>query len=211
MNNGLFDPVIVSFVFTPLTVTGAVLFAFWWRQIRDCRAELDAPGLLLTLAVRATPEARRNWGQAMLAELETVHGGLARWRFALGCARVALFPPPGETLLQPAERSPVFGMLSVALPPLGLPFIYFAAVILEAIGGSPFTQSSRWSNPDAVMIMVKTLVLLTLGCLVAGVPFGLAGWLRRERMRWLSAMGLILSVCIFAYFLTAMRFLSGGD
>ncbi|MDX2042599.1 MAG: hypothetical protein SF097_15365 [Acidobacteriota bacterium] len=210
MNNGLFDPVIVSFVFTPLTVTGAVLFALWWRQIRDCRAELDAPGLLLTLAVRATPEARRNWGQAMLAELETVQGRLARWSFALGGARVALFPPSGETLLQPAGRSPIFGMLSVALPPLGLPFIYFVAVLIEAIGGNPLT-SSHWSNPDAMMIVVKILVLLTLGSLVAGVPFGLAGWLRRERMRWLSAMGLILSVCIFAYFLSAMRFLSGGD
>lgn len=98
MSNGLFDPVIVSFMFAPLAVTGAVLFALWWRQIRH-----------------------------------------------------------------------------------------------------------------AMMIVVKIFVLLTLGCLVAGVPLGLAGWLRRKRMRWLSAMGVTLSICIFAYFLTVMHFLSGGD
>lgn len=210
MNNGLLDPAIVSFVFTPLVVTSAMLFALWWRQIRGLRAELDAPGLLLTSSVRAMPKARQQWGEAMLAELGQIHGGFARWRFALGCARVALFPPTAETLLQPAGRSPIFGILSVALPPLGLPFIYFVAALIEAIGGSPLT-SSHWSNPDAVMIVVKILLLLTLGCLVAGAPLGLAGWLRRERMRRLSAMGMILSVCIFAYFLTVMHFLSGGD
>lgn len=87
MSNGLFDPVIVSFVFAPLAVTGAALFALWWRQIRCLRAELDAPWLLLTSAVQALPKMRQDWGAAMLAELETVQSGLARWRFALGCAR----------------------------------------------------------------------------------------------------------------------------
>jgi len=207
MNNGLLDPVIVSFVFTPLVVSSAMLFALWWRQIRGLRAKLDAPGLLLTSAVRAMPKARQQWGEAMLAELGQIHGRLARWHFALGCARVALFPPTAETLLQPAGRSPIFGMLSVALPPLGLPFIYFAAALFESIG----LTSSHWSNSEAVMIVVKILLLLTLGCLVAGVPLGLAGWLRRERMPRLSAIGVISSICIFAYFLTVMHFLSGGE
>lgn len=210
MNNGLLSPGIVSFVFTPLIVTVVLLAALWWRQIRRRRAELDAPGLLLASAVQALPKVRFDWGAAMLAELETIHSKLARWRFALSCVRVALFPPSAEMLLQPVGRNPRCGLLSVALPPLGLPFVYFATLLIEAIGGSPLT-SSRWDNPDLVMVVVKIILLLTLGCLVAGLPLGLAGWLRHERLRWLSVTGMISSACIFAYFLTVMHFLSGGD
>ncbi len=211
MKNGLLDPEIVSFVFTPLVVTALILFALWRRRMRNSRAGLDAPGLLLATAVSALPAAHMDWGAAMLAELETIHGRLARWRFALSCVRVALFPPSSETLLQPAGRNPLFGMLAVTLPPLGLPMIYCAAVIVETIGGSPLTQTSRWSNPDVVMVVVKIIILLTVGCLAAGLPLGLAGWLRHERLRWLSALGMISSACIFAYFLTVMHFLAGGD
>ncbi len=110
MNNGLRDPAIVSFVFTPLLVTSAILLALWWKRMHSSRAGLDAPGLLLASAVRAIPERRIDWGAAMSAELAQVHGWLARWLFALGCMRVALFPPPSPALLQTAGRNPVFGM-----------------------------------------------------------------------------------------------------
>jgi len=53
MNNGLLDPVIISFVFAPLIVTSAILFALWWKRMQCHRAMLDAPGLLLASAVRA--------------------------------------------------------------------------------------------------------------------------------------------------------------
>jgi hypothetical protein len=64
MNNGLLDPAIVSFVFTPLVVTSAILFALWWKRMQSSRAVLDAPGLLLASAVPAMPAARREWGVA---------------------------------------------------------------------------------------------------------------------------------------------------
>ena len=97
------------------------------------------------------------------------------------------------------------GLLSVTLPPLGLPILYFATVIVESIGGSPYT-SSRWSNPPAVMAVVKIFLLTTVGCLVAGAPLGVAGWLRRERMRWLTVLGMALSAGTLGYFLTVMHF-----
>jgi hypothetical protein len=153
MNNGLLDPVMVSFVFTPLMVTGVILWAAWWKQ----RHATD---------------------------------GILR---------------------SSAERTPTFGILAVGLPPLALPFIYCAAVIVEGIGGSPLTQTSQWSYPEAVIIVMKVIMLATVCCMVAGVPLGLAGWWRRERMRWLSALGMISSACILIYFLTVMHFLSGGD
>jgi len=54
---------------------------------------MDWPTLLLTSAVRRMPAERDEWGAAMLAELAQLQQPFARWRFALGCARVAVFPP----------------------------------------------------------------------------------------------------------------------
>jgi hypothetical protein len=215
MKNGLFDIGIVSFVFTPLAVTAALLLCICRNRINDIRATLpmlDTPGLLLTAAVPQMPEERREWGAAMAAELSQIHGLASRWWFALGCVRVALFPPRRDGVLRHAVagQSPVCGMLAVAAPPLGLPFIYLAAVIAEAVGGSPFTQSSNWSNPDAVIEVVGIIVKLTLLCLLAGLPLGLAGLLRRERLRWLSAMGMLSSLCVIGYFAIVMRFFAGG-
>jgi hypothetical protein len=48
----------------------------------------DIPRLLLTVAVRRMPVERREWGEAMLAELAQLQNKSTRWRFALGCARV---------------------------------------------------------------------------------------------------------------------------
>ncbi|HKQ78773.1 MAG TPA: hypothetical protein VJ810_34060 [Blastocatellia bacterium] len=215
MKDGLFDIGVVSFVFAPLALTVTVLMRVWRNRINDIRATmpmLDAPGLLLTAAVRHMPEEGREWGAAMMAELSQVQGLASRWRFALGCARVALFPPRGVGRLRHSQLSPspFCGALAVALPPLGLPFIYFAAVIVEAIGGSPFTQSSQWSNPDAVIGVVKIIVTVTILCLLAGLPLGLAGLLRRERPRWLSALGILSSLCVIGYFMLVMHFVAGG-
>jgi hypothetical protein len=212
MKNGLGDIAIVSFVFTPLVVTVAVLLFIWWVRTRDSGSTLDRPARLLAATVRLLPEERRDWGAAMLAELSHLESSSARWWFALGCIRVTLFPPHHDGVLQHAAagRSPGCGMLAVTLPPMGLPFIYFTTLIVEAIGGSPFTQSSRWSDPDAVIAVVSIIVKLTVFCLLAGVPLGLAGLLRRERLRRLSVMGMISSLCIISYFIVVMHFTAGG-
>jgi hypothetical protein len=215
MNNGLLNPAIISFVFAPLVVTVALLLSIWWKQITSNRAALpalDTPGLALASAVRQLPEERRDWGAAMLAELGEIRRRRSRWWFALNCARVALFPPRGAGLPRHSStgKGPVCGMLAVALPPLGLPFIYLATVIVEAIGGSPFTQSSRWNDPDAVMAVVRVIIIFTLFCLLAGLPLGLAGVLRRERLRRLSVMGMFLSAGIIGYFMAVMSFVAVG-
>jgi len=60
----------------------------------------DIPRLLLTVAVRRMPVERREWGEAMLAELAQLQNTSTRWRFALGCSRVAMFPPRRGGVLQ---------------------------------------------------------------------------------------------------------------
>jgi hypothetical protein len=52
------------------------------------------PEQWLRVAVRWLPEERAEWGAAMMGELEEVEPA-ERWGFALGCTRVALFPPSG--------------------------------------------------------------------------------------------------------------------
>jgi hypothetical protein len=53
----------------------------------------DAPRRFLAAASALTPASRRDWGRAMLAELDQVTGRRSRWQFALGAAYVALLPP----------------------------------------------------------------------------------------------------------------------
>ncbi|HEY6400624.1 MAG TPA: hypothetical protein VI479_04405 [Blastocatellia bacterium] len=61
---------------------------------------MNGPRSLLAVAVRMMPADRREWGAAMLAELAHLQNPFTRWRFALGCARVALFAPRKGGALQ---------------------------------------------------------------------------------------------------------------
>src|SRR5512142_3553224 len=54
----------------------------------------DAPARLLGWAVGLLAEQRQEWGQAMIGELDRLHGRARRWRFALGCVAAAVSMPP---------------------------------------------------------------------------------------------------------------------
>jgi hypothetical protein len=137
------------------------------------------------------------WGVAMVGELAAVTGRIARWRFALGCARAALFLPNAGPALG-GERRPMCGLLAATAPPLALPFIYVAAVVIEAAGPAP-------------AVIVRMLAISTMATLVAGVPLGLASRWRQESLPHLTTWGIASSVGTSAYFLLAMRWLAGGD
>jgi hypothetical protein len=201
MTNGLLDPTILAFAFTPLVVSVVCVVCVVTLAFRhedgDRGGEKDAPASVLAWAVGAMPQARKEWGIAMLAELAAVPGSVARWSFALSCARAVLFLPGAETA-RATDRRPVLGLLAVTLPPLALPFIYFAAAILEVVGGGP-------------MAIVKVLIVSTMAGLVAGVPLGLASRWRRERIPRLTTWGIASSVFALGYFLIGMQWLAGGD
>jgi hypothetical protein len=86
-----------------------VALGIWWASTRARRSTVDWPGQLLAAAVRRLPADRRDWGAAMTAELAQLRDPWARRRFALGCARVALFPPRG------ARPLAVVGVLAVVV------------------------------------------------------------------------------------------------
>jgi hypothetical protein len=54
---------------------------------------IDAPARIVTIATNRLPAHRREWGQAMIAELTEIPGRARRWQFTLGVLRVVLFPP----------------------------------------------------------------------------------------------------------------------
>jgi hypothetical protein len=203
---GLLDPGILAFALTPLIVSVACAVMLVFRHAHE-----DVPTRVLAWAVSAMPQARKEWGIAMLAELAAVPGRAARWRFALSCARAALFmmlflprpetprdeTPRAETAWASGRR-PVLGLLAVTLPPLALPFIYIAAAIFDAVGGGP-------------MPLVKLLVVTTMAALVSGVPLGLASRWRRERLPHLSTWGIASSAATLGYFVLGMQWLAGAD
>ena len=81
---------------TPWTVAAWLLWRAWWRRAGAELSVLDGPALLLAAASATLPADRRDWGTAMTAELAQVQDPAARWRFAAGCARAAVFPPGGN-------------------------------------------------------------------------------------------------------------------
>jgi hypothetical protein len=198
VTNGLLDPRIVAFAFTPVLVSVATAITLLRRQAsRDIDRGMDGPASLLACAVRAMPKARKDWGDAMLGELAAVPAGVARWRFALSCVRAALFLPSVGPARR-GERRPLLGLFAVTAPPLALPFIYIAAVVIEATGAAP-------------AVIVRVLVVSTMAALIAGVPFGLASRWRQESIPRLTTWGIASSAATCTYFLIGMRWLAGGD
>jgi hypothetical protein len=90
-----------SFVIASLVLSGLGTVAAWalwfaWRRRAALDSQPDAPARLLALAVATLPQARRDWGAAMTAELSSIAAHAARWRFAAGSTRAALLLPAGE-------------------------------------------------------------------------------------------------------------------
>ena len=81
---------------TPWMIAAWLLWRAWWRRAGARLSELDGPARLLATAAATLPADRRDWGTAMTAELTQVQDRAARWRFAAGGARAAVFPPGGD-------------------------------------------------------------------------------------------------------------------
>jgi hypothetical protein len=81
---------------TPFMIAARLLWRACWRQAGARLSALDGPAWLLAAAAATLPPDRRDWGAAMAAELAQVRDRAARWRFAAGCARAAVFPPGGS-------------------------------------------------------------------------------------------------------------------
>lgn len=191
----LFELPILFFIFAPLvlTVASVCLFA-WWKSRSPQRR--DAAERMLAAAVHNMPADRTEWGRAMLAELEQIEGSWARFWFALGCARVAAFPPGSGRC----------GLLAVVLPLVALPLLYVVAVTADVLV-HVHDPTSNYFMPAG---LIGASLLMTVGLLVSGLPLGLAGWYRRERHVWLCALGPCLSVFLLGYLWLFLYFFAIG-
>jgi hypothetical protein len=89
-----------------LLILVIIAVGLFWRR---ATADSDLPARIVAAAADRLPAHRREWGQAMLAELTGVHGSVRRWQFAAGALRVVLFPPPRHR-----HRVLVVGMAALA-------------------------------------------------------------------------------------------------
>ncbi len=126
----------------------------------------DISRLLLTIAARRMPEERRDWGAAMLAELGQIHDPASRWRFALGCTRVALFPPRKGGLLQ-TMRNLTMKNITTNLGAAAL--ISFILVLPFAILES-LNQTITKQNALGLILLFGVLWLLPTAFIVILVP-----------------------------------------
>jgi hypothetical protein len=141
-------------------VAAWLLWRAWWRQAGVRLSALDGPGRLLAAAAATLPAGRRDWGEAMAAELAQVpvQERAARWRFAAGCARAAVFPPGGSRVAVGvagvAVAATAAGSLATgAVLPAGR---VFAPTFVGVVGGLATLAVARshragWAWPGAAI------------------------------------------------------------
>jgi hypothetical protein len=84
------------------------------------------------MAVRALPASRREWGEAMQAELATIDGSWARRRYALGCTRAVATVPEARRAAGPPFGATLFGAV-VLLLALGIDGAIVQAEVLALV------------------------------------------------------------------------------
>ena len=91
---------------------------------------------------------------------------------------------------------PVCGILSVALTPVAWLGAAIGALVLESVVDTPEGVSMSEYVPWAPRIVV----IGVSACVVAGVGFALIALARRERPRWLPALGLLTTILLVGLF-----------
>ena len=159
-------------------VAAWLVWRAWWRQAGVRLSALDGPGRLLAAAAATLPAGRRDWGEAMAAELAQVQERGARWRFAAGCARAAVFPPGGSRVAVGVAGVAVAATAAAALAtgavlPAGR---VFAPTFVGVVGGLATLAVARshragWAWPGAV---VTGLGLAGVAACIAATGYYLA-------------------------------------
>jgi hypothetical protein len=133
----------------------------------------DRPARLLGLATGFLGPGRAEWGRAMAAELAQVHGRLARWRFALGCA--------GGTMLVPPRRGESGRMVLVL-------------VTAGAAGCAGLVCYGLARYPGMVAGPRTWLILAVFAAVLAGFTLAAAALARRGAAGFGLAAGLAVAV-----------------
>ena len=157
----------------PWMVTAWLLWWAWRTEAASSSTTMDPPARLLAMAIATLPEGRRDWGAAMVAELAQVRDHSGRWRFAVGCARVAIFPPRSNR--SPVAVAAALGGGAVilagftvgeAFPPLRV----FAMTFVTLIGAAAVVTVARsrpLTRPTSGPLVVAAGIIGVASCIAA--------------------------------------------
>jgi hypothetical protein len=109
---------------------------------------IDAPARIVTVATNRLPAHRREWGQAMIAELTEIPGRARRWQFTLGVLRVVLFSPSRHRnrALVVAVAALMVAVVATGVAAEEVPSLsVFVAVLSLLLGG--YTTAVTWRSP----------------------------------------------------------------
>jgi hypothetical protein len=173
--------------------------------------KIDGPERLLAVAVRLSPRERRDWCGAMLAELAQLEHSPTRWRFALGCAHAALFPPRKEALMnnmiktittRPAVAALV-GLL-LALPiSLLLPIAVFEIEPFHSVLKHLFTEADGVRmNTLSQIVLIGSFALLPVALIISVTP--IVQNFRTGKSVLTNPMNLLLSAALFLFIATVV-------
>jgi hypothetical protein len=154
------------------------------------RPDGDPPARVLGWAVGLLGGERREWGQAMIGELDRLEGRGRRWRFALGCLAAAVIMPPwgrsaaalGALMAVAASGAALFAYAHLHYRLRTDGWTWVGAVILllflvgYVLGGSVLLRRPGVAGPGLVGGVVVAAAWLVAG----GVTFD----------RWLNSYGL---------------------
>ncbi|MBM7785617.1 hypothetical protein [Tenggerimyces flavus] len=176
---GLYPQLLIAAVViaAPWFVAIRLVWRRWWTRTGADLATLDPPAQLLAAAVAATPRHRRDWGAAMLAELDQVRDPAERWAFAVSSARAAAFPPRIKQV--PTYVVAALGVAAVAaagltisrtMPALQVFGVTFVA-LLGVLALVTTARSRRILRPPAAGFVVTAVGLAAVAACVAAVGY----------------------------------------
>lgn len=144
-----------------------LLLRIGWIRAREYRSGRDGPELLLDIAVGGLPEERRDWGAAMMAELAQIPDPAVRWRFALGCASVAIAPPvkSGLPVALTAAASAAAAVATSLAMERAVPGLRVFAVTLVALVGALATVTAARPRRPSLAAPGVAVLLGVAGCI----------------------------------------------
>jgi hypothetical protein len=124
---------------------------------RRTAGQRDLPWRVLATTAARMRSGRRDWGLAMLAELDHITAPWDRARFGFGAARVALFPPHpsrprGAGPVGLSVRAVIAGTAIHALAPAA----GITVAVLAALPAAPSANASPLVNLDAFLHGART-------------------------------------------------------
>jgi hypothetical protein len=149
------------------------------------------------------PEERREWGAAMLAELDQAQSPLERWRFALGCTGVALLPPRRTGMLQSIVNRPRAAALAGLLLALPISLILTIAAFqiepFERLLKAWSTQADGRQTVSSFITLLASFLLLPVASLVTLAP--VVRGVRAGQKLCASPLNVSMGVLMLAVFL----------